>query len=291
MTIVQIIVYYNIKIGGITMSSSYDSGYGTEWKDFFVQHRQGYYTSVSDFHKHEFYEINLILSGNIKILFTDKTEQGRENKIVLTRPGTPHYISCKSDTLYSRLYLLFSDEFLSEYVPEWKRLVSVFGKNGRIITISEEQKFFCQNTIEKIKLENDRFRQKILILYLLSYICDFAGNDKATSEEIPQFVMNALTFIEENYKEKIVASELAEKLYVSRTTLMTSFKKYTDSTLNDYIINCRLKNAVRLLKQGKSEYEVAELCGFNDSCSLIRTFKKKFNLTPKQYLKTNDTIY
>lgn len=272
-------------------NNAYDYGYGIEWTDFFVQHRQGYYTSVSDFHKHDFYEINLILSGNIKILFTDKTEQGTQNRIVLARPGTPHYVSCNSDTLYSRLYLLFSDDFLAEYVPEWKKLVSVFGKNGRIITISEEQKEFCKAIIERIQTEPDKFRQKISILYLLSYISEFADEDDATSEEIPQFVMKALTYIEEHYSEKIIASDLAKKLFVSRTTLMTAFKKYTDTTLNNYLINCRLKNAVRLLKQGKAEYQVAEICGFNDSCGLIRSFKKHFGMTPRQYLsKSSDKI-
>lgn len=265
-------------------NNMYDYGYGTEWKECFVQHKEGYYTSVSDFHKHDFYEINLILSGNIKILLSDRTEQGTQNRIVLTRPDTPHYISCNSDTLYSRVYLLFSDEFLAEYVPEWKKLESIFGKNGRIITITEEQKEFCEKIIESIKKEPDKFRQKISILYLLSYLCEIAEEDDESSSEIPHFVMKALTYIEEHYGEKIIAADLAKQLFVSRTTLMTAFKKYTDTTLNNYLINCRLKNAVRLLKQGKAEYEVAEICGFNDSCGLIRSFKKHFDMTPKQYL-------
>ena len=262
--------------------SSYDHGYGTDWKDLFIQYRKGFFTSVSDFHKHDFYEINLILSGNIKILLADKTEQGTQNRIVLTRPGTPHYISCNSDTLYSRLYLLFSEDFVAEYVPEWHKLVSVFGTTGRIITITEEQTAFCKELIDRLQTESDRFRQRLMILYLLSYLGEFAQED--ASETIPHYIMKALTYMEEHYREKIVASDLAKALFVSRTTLMTDFKKHTGTTLNRYLVNCRLKQTIKLLRQGIPEYEVAEKCGFSDSCSLIRCFKKQFGMTPRQYL-------
>lgn len=266
------------------MNNMYDYGYQIKWRDFYVTSRKGYFTSVSDFHKHDFYEINLIISGNIKILLKDKTRHITQNCIVLTRPGTPHYISCEPDTLYNRLYLLFSNEFISDYVPEWKKLISVFGKNGKIITITEEQKDFCEGLITHLKTEQNRFRQRMLILYLLSHISEFADDEPPSSEDIPRFVMDTLSYIEEHYSEKIIASELAKKFYISRTTLMTNFKKYTCTTLNKYLTNCRLKNAIRLLNQGKTENEVSEICGFSNSSGLIRSFKGNFGMTPRQYL-------
>ena len=100
---------------GVRMDTKrlYDYGFGTAWKTVHVEKREGYYTSVTDFHEHDFYEINLILSGNVKILLKDSFEMGGENKVVLTGPNTPHYILCQSDTLYSRLYVLFTEEFIA----------------------------------------------------------------------------------------------------------------------------------------------------------------------------------
>ena len=89
--------------------------------------------------------------------------------------------------------------------------------------------------------------------------------------------------IEKNYHKKIVAQELADFLFVSRTTLMTNFKKYTGCTLNEYITNLRLKRAIELLSIGKTEQETAEACGFSDSGALIRTFKSVFKTTPKKF--------
>ena len=112
-----------------------DYGYRTRWHHAYVHTREGYFSSVVDFHEHEYYEVILVLSGNIKILLSDQTETGTGNRIILTRPGTPHFITCNPDTLYSRRYLLFSHDFLADYVPEWNQLQTIFGKTGRIISI------------------------------------------------------------------------------------------------------------------------------------------------------------
>lgn len=67
---------------------------------------------------------------------------------------------------------------------------------------------------------------------------------------------------------------------------MTGFKKYTGTTLNEYLLRCRLKAAVELLQNGKNEQQTAEECGFTDACNLIRSFKRHFGITPKKYLKS-----
>ncbi len=265
----------------------YDHGFGTDWSDLYIQRREGYYTSVADFHQHPFYEINLILSGNVRILLKDRAEDGCGNFIVLTRPQTPHFISCKPDTLYSRLYLSFSDAFIADCIPEWDTLETVFGKTGSIIPLTGEQTALCEETITRIQKETAPFRQRLLILYLLSQLNEFAGG-KRPMAAAPAYVIGALSYIGTHYSEKIVAEELARRLFISRTTLMTGFKKYTGTTLNEYLIRYRLKNVLHLLQQGKTEQEAAERCGLYDSSGLIRSFKQRYGMTPRQYLNRKD---
>ncbi len=261
----------------------YDYGYGSDWKDVHISKKSGYYSSVADFHEHNFYEINLILSGNVRILLSDRTEEASECRMVLTKPDTPHFISCKPDTLYSRIYLLFSEEFIADYIPEWKQLSLLFGKKGQILTLNEEQKDFCLDIMEKIQKETDNLRKRLLILYLLSYIGDFSEINRP--EKAPSYLIDILSYINENYADKITALSLAERFYMGRTTLVTSFKKYTGSTLNQYIVHLRLKKAISFIKDGKTLQEAAELCGFNDSSTLIKSFKKNFGTTPKKYIE------
>lgn len=271
------------------MKTSFDISFGTDWKNLYVDYREGFYTSVVDFHKHDFYEVNLILSGNVKILLSDISEHTHESRIVLTSPSTPHFTTCESDTLYSRLYLLFSKEFLQDFMPEWKRLETVFGQNGNILRPNHEQRDFCKNLILQIDKEFDLFRQKLLVLYLLSYLCEIPGSSKMDNPAAPPYIIEALSFIESHYNEKITAVALSDILYIGRTTLMTNFKKYTGSTLNDYIIATRLKKAIAFLHEGKTEQETAELCGFSDTGNLIRNFKRFFEMTPRQYMAKSKT--
>lgn len=266
---------------------AYEHGYGTEWQDFRIKYRESYFTSVTDFHEHEFFEVSLILSGNVNILMKDKVEEGNGSYVVLTSPGTPHYIRCASDTLYRRIYLMVSRQFIVNYVPEWEELVALFGKRGRVIKITSEEAEKYEQMIKQIHTETDRFRQRLLILYFLSYLSEKIEDRDLDSQKIPVHIMNALAYVNEHLEEKIVADKLAARLYVSRTTLLTSFKQYTGVTLNNYILNCRIKKAISMLKQGKTEQEVAEECGFGDSSAFIKSFKKIYQITPMQYLKQN----
>ena len=60
-------------------------------------------------------------------------------------------------------------------------------------------------------------------------------------------------------------------------------------TLGNYLTICRLKNAIKFLSDNDTVECVAEKCGFSDGSGLIRAFKKHFNTTPYQYIKTKRT--
>ena len=266
--------------------SANDFGYGKTWQEVFVGSKEGYSTSVNDYHEHKFYEINLILSGNVRILLRDRFEEGIENRIVLTRPDTPHYVTCNSDTLYSRLYLLFTHEFAAEFLPEWEELSSVFGENGETITLTPSETSFIKTLIEDVDLQKSRLGKRLSTYYLLLKISELKRESEQGGKK-PQYLMDAMSYIESNYHKRIVAGDLAKSLYVGRTTLMTEFKHQVGCTLNEYITDCRLKNAVVLLKNGETVERVAEKCGFSDSSGLSRAFKRRYNCAPRRYIKQN----
>lgn len=262
----------------------YDHGYGSTWHDVLVYSREGYTTSVANYHQHDYYEVNLILSGNVRVLLPEHSVETDRSHLILTAPGTPHYIACHPDRLYSRLYLNFSADFVEFSIPEWDRLKQLFGRNGTVIAVTDSQRRLCRELMERISREQDPLRQKLLILYLLSHMTEFAGDNTVDPAPTPHYIIEALAYIQEHYGEKIVASELAGRLHIGRTTLMTAFKKHTGSTLNAYLASIRMKQADRMLRSGRSVQEAAELCGFGDSGALIRCFKKAHGVTPGRFL-------
>jgi len=267
--------------------SPYDFGFGIDWTDTCVYRREGYFTSVKDYHEHGFYEINLILSGNVKVLLADRAEELCQSCIILTRPHTPHYIACRPDTLYSRLYLLFTEEFVADTLPEWKQLAAIFGRSGAILLPTPEELKEIRTLIELVESRERRLEKRLLICYLLSRLSDLAERGTQQNQKsAPTYVIDALAYLEKHFYEHIVVGELARHLHVGRTALMTAFKHHTDSTVGEYLTGCRLRHAVIYLHENKTVEETAALCGFSDAGGLIRAFRRCYGTTPKRYLLT-----
>lgn len=260
--------------------------YKKRWNDFYLDYKEGYSTNMGNFHMHDYYEISIILSGDVKVLLANTASEGEGQRLVLTSPNTPHFIACDQTPLYRRINLLFSPEFIETLSAELGGLLSVFGKDGRIFSVTKEQCDKYLKIAEQINEETDPLRRKLILFYLLSLISELNKNE--LSPEAPAYVTEALSYISKHYGEKIIAAELAWKLNICRTTLMTGFKAYTGSTLQEHILRYRISRAITMLKGGATEHATAESCGFNDTCTLIRSFKKVFGKTPAQYINTKN---
>jgi hypothetical protein len=181
--------------------------YKKRWDDFFLDYKEGYSTNMGNFHMHDYYEISLILSGKVKVLLSNSASEGDGPRLVLTSPNTPHFVACDEKVLYRRLNFLFAPRFIETYGAEFATLLSVFGKEGRIITVNEEQCERYKEIAERIKSETDKTRKKLISLYLLSLISETQKDELPI--EAPSYVTEALRYINEHYGEKIVAEELA----------------------------------------------------------------------------------
>lgn len=264
-------------------SDIFNDGFGTLWTDIRIQRKAAYITSVTSFHTHPFYEVNLILSGDVTILLRNRSMTSGANTIVLTGPEVPHYITCKPETLYDRIYLRFTHDFVSDFNPEWSRLSRLFGQQGAVISLTQEQTETFRRLIERIGVETSSFRQRLLIFYLLSDLSENTSDHNSAEENLPAYITNTLAYLNEHYAEKITAEQLAAKMYVGRTTLMTAFKRHIGYTLGEYLTRLRLRHAAELLLRGETLDHTSAICGFSDSSSLIRSFKKYYGCTPGKY--------
>lgn len=263
-----------------------EHGFGKEWHTFMTDSYRGHHPRMTDYHMHDYYEISLILRGDVRVLLPGIAESSTEPLIVLMRPRTPHFIVNDPKTLYHRRNILFSGEFIANCIPEIHRLTASFKTSGALQRLTEREALEYSELIDKMERETDLFRIRLYLLMLLSLVAD-RSSASGNAEEPPKYITGALAYIAGHYAEKIIAADLAWHLGVGRTTLMTAFKKYTGTTLNSYILQCRLKHAVELLRHGATEQQAAERCGFSDAGNLIRTFKRGFGVTPRQYLHTD----
>ena len=259
-------------------------GYRETWHDVHIEENVSEKQREPDYHFHDYYEITVVLSGDVAVLVSDRLSSGVFARAVLTPPNAPHYLNQNTTAPYRRINLGFSREFIEPKSEEEEKAITIFGNKGAEIRLSPTRAEELAELLHKIDNEQNLFRKRLLFYYLFSLLSELKESPNGTLK-LPQYVSKAVEYINTHYPEKFTAEELAWQLKVGRTTLLTSFKKHIGTTLNSYLIKCRIHHATMLLKSGKSEPEVAEAVGFGDSANMIRTFKRELGTTPMKYIK------
>ena len=82
-------------------------------------------------------------------------------------------------------------------------------------------------------------------------------------------------------------NKVAEELGYSKEYLYRVFRKEMNISVNHYLQNIRLEKAKEyMLEDGKYKiYEICEMVGYEDQVYFSKLFKKKYNISPKEYQK------
>lgn len=97
-------------------------------------------------------------------------------------------------------------------------------------------------------------------------------------------VRAALEYIGKNLREKFVLADMAAEIGYHPYYLSRLFQKETDMTINEYINTERLYQSIFYLRfTTMGILQVSDLVGFSSQSSFSTAFKKKFDMTPKQF--------
>ena len=95
-----------------------------------------------------------------------------------------------------------------------------------------------------------------------------------------------LKFVENNYMEKITIEDVAKEVSLSQSHFMKYFKNTMGTSFIDYLNEYRLTMASRLLISSDSSIlDIAAEVGFDNLSYFNRSFKKRFQQTPREYRK------
>lgn len=103
-------------------------------------------------------------------------------------------------------------------------------------------------------------------------------------------INKVIDYIEINIKYKINLEELAQLACLSKYHFHRIFYSFTEEPLYEFINRLRLERAAALLVTGKmSITDIAFNCGFNDSSTFSRAFKKNFNVSAREWKKNKNS--
>ncbi|WP_020532640.1 hybrid sensor histidine kinase/response regulator transcription factor [Flexithrix dorotheae] len=124
---------------------------------------------------------------------------------------------------------------------------------------------------------------------------NFVENFKLPGTELipssdDQFIKNCQKIVLENIADSSFnVDALAEKIGMSRSVLYRKMKAVAEISVNDFIIQIRLKKAEQMLLQNSfSISEIAYETGFNDPQYFSKCFRKIYEISPSQYAKNGN---
>ena len=125
------------------------------------------------------------------------------------------------------------------------------------------------------------------LLYKNNLITNHENKNILTSKTTDK-IKSVLNYINDHYYENISISTLANLCDYSEYHFMRFFKKHMGLTCIQYINNYRLEKATHLLTSSNdSIMNISLEVGFDNLSYFNKLFKKKYNITPKEFRLKN----
>jgi two-component system response regulator YesN len=104
-----------------------------------------------------------------------------------------------------------------------------------------------------------------------------------------QIIRSVKEWIHNNLQEQITLQKVASEVYMNHKYLSVFFKSETGINFSDYVEQCRIAKAKKLLKASRLKiYEIAQLCGYASPKHFMVVFKQVAHLTPTEYRDSLD---
>ena len=232
-------------------------------------------------HLHDTLEIYVLVEGDVSFAVETSHYKLMPGDVIISKPNELHNCILNSRSVHRHLCFWFdtSSEFLFE---EFLRHDLGRGNLIRPDDESKERLASIYESLIKANKSEDTHAQFYMTLEILGILRKFINYDKE-GIDLPPVMKEILFDIQRNLKSIKSLEYLTAKYYLSQSTIHRMFKDYLNTTPKHYIETKKLAYSRRLLQNGLSVSDAAVESGFSDASNFIRLFKKRFEITPREY--------
>lgn len=120
-------------------------------------------------------------------------------------------------------------------------------------------------------------------------LCDNAisiQKDQLSRNHHLSALKDMISFINQNYSEKLSLGAIAASGKVGKTGCCGIFRQYMNKTPNEYLTELRLRKAIELMQHtDMTLLEISEAVGFSGASYFSETFRKCYDVSPSEYRK------
>lgn len=236
-------------------------------------------------HWHNYFEIEIIISGKGKEIIDGKEYELKPNTIFLLTPINFHSViiergyecisinaSFTSEMLSDRMMIYFTSKAIKNYYEFeptiFDQIITSFKMLAYEQNINSEYRYTLLDYCLSLILRNSQ----------ISVLSDF-------DDEQISGIRRALLYLELNFREKITLSQLANLAGYNPSYFSNTFHRLTGETYIETLNKLRVKHAKIMLAEGYSVSETCFASGFGSLSNFLTIFKNKCGMTPNDYKK------
>lgn len=269
-----------------------------------MKYKDSYYVNRINFNNikskqiksNEYYKILFIFEGNCEIKWGYKSQDGNKDSIILISPNNSIEVVLKLNQTITIYELVITTELLNILSDEDVNLAKSFNSvpfGCNVVNANTETTMLIKNILKKLyrsKENKHEFAESIYIKSMLSIVvvmilrsCIYAQSKQKIKRNTPFLIDDIFAYISNHITEEISLDCLEREFYISKFHISREFKKLTGTTLHKYIVKAKLDLCKKLIEEGKSITDIAQICNLGSYNNLFRVFKKEFGITPKEY--------
>lgn len=260
----------------------------------------GFYTAFESYYKkdysfdgeaHDFWELMYVKKGKVRVSADERIYELGAGEMIFHKPMEFHKFTKLGEEEFSFFVVSFAV----------KGDGMKFFENG-VFVLTREQQYAFGNLMDFMREHEDPYRGALSISYLagdvpsehLSILKNmtelFLMRDmKNTTKQKPSLsttealiFRDAVNMMHKNINFSLSAEDFASACNVSLSYMKKIFKKHTGIGIHEYFLNLKITEATKLLKEGKTVTETAELLSFSSQNYFSTVYKKIRGISPNK---------
>lgn len=253
-------------------------------------------------HWHYFIELIYVIEGSASIYFNQQEYCLKPGQLLFLPPQAIHVINNVKESSWKYALLKFDANRLTlsgDYLPKISSIFRNTTLRTSLPVVFDQSDFgtfslhhFFENNIKEINEQNYGYDaylhasiSQLIIQILRVWRRDgYIQDTELSKEDAAHSIHDILMYIDQHSHENINVSELAEMCNMSYSHFAKTFHKLYGQSCKEYIEFIRLNKVENLLLFTNYDLNyISAETGFADCSHLIRIFKRKYKITPKQF--------
>ncbi len=237
------------------------------------------------FHNVDYTQVIYIEGGKGELNFENSKFIIQEENLIIINPFTKGEVISFDESLFKGISICFSNLHINGKMPG-----NITDVNELPIFYLEEEKnkihILFSEIVNEFQCKGPGYEEIIVSLLKSVIIKMYRLLEKKDTNSISPVSQIVKRYIEENFRQELTLNDLANHVYVSTYYLAHIFKEEVGIPPIQYMIQCRVEEAKRLLSHSDlSVREIASIVGYENANYFNLLFKKITGAPPGKYRK------